>query len=444
MRVRGRPDAQTDAAGEITILAPADATSSVSYDDGFGEREIDVRDRFTELVVATIDVAVRTVDGLTGEPVASAGIEVRSRRSGAPEAAEPEICGAVLRSVRTMRRKIGVRIDTAVTPDRAAAGTLSWSRPISITARRVRIDVPLFPLHAFELRPISEAGEEVSTVEFCGSSLLCARRAETDGGFPATSAGRADGALLVSAPRVPANFALFDLESPVDEATNTKLFGTSAPMPLAAPGLPCATEVPVVRVDAGHNRVVSRNLTAGCGCRMSRETTPVKVRVLRRDGSPAPHVLVRGDYDDATTGADGTATVNCTDDVLLVHAAAHGFLLSTRLVKPKKLAPDAVVEIVESEPRRVRIVVVDGDDRPVPSARVFAEYAGYAPVHTIAQMDGDTEIGTPRTDADGVLLLDVCDGNIRYDVSLAGAATTVTSDAAEVRVVLGATPPAQD
>jgi hypothetical protein len=124
-----------------------------------------------------------------------------------------------------------------------------------------------------------------------------------------------------------------------------------------------------------------------------------------------------------------------------VLAAAHGYLPSFATAD---VGRESVVWVNESSPRRVRVRVVDMERRPVAAARVLATSRAAPDASgvlvstgtTVAQIDGDTELLTPRTDAQGCVVLEVPAGSVEYIASLAGAATRTLSDDEEVRIVL--------
>ncbi len=434
-------DADTDAEGRVTREVEVGVPLVVTYDDGFGARTVDVTEPVTELTVSTVDVLVATFDCETGSAVAMDGLTVTRRGAVAPESLEHIAATAGVPGMRTTSRRLDLQIATRPTDGYAAAGTLRWNRPVSVSGRRVRIDVPVFPVRTVTLRPVASAGESTATVDVRMANLIRAAEAEVDSGFQQMRYPSTGDAAFAIVPRIPANFATFDLASGWDDATNSRLEGTSAPVALGSAGADLVVEVPMTRVGGiGGLRSGSRSRAIGCcSGQSSAERVDVTLRVLRRDGSPAANVVVSGCGASARSGSDGLATLRVVraDADRRFTASAHGFLPTVVVVPAGSAA--SFTDVVESTPRQVRVFVVDGEDRPVPGARVFASSLGGDPeVRTIAQMDGDTEIGTPRTGPDGSLLLDVCEGLVRYEVALAGAATALDSDAPFVRVVLGA------
>jgi hypothetical protein len=176
------------------------------------------------------------------------------------------------------------------------------------------------------------------------------------------------------------------------------------------------------------------------------------VRVVRRDGTPARGVAVSVAGEDCETDGEGWARFAAIPvGPQTVLALAHGYLPS---FGSAEVGRDAQADVFEATPRRARVVVVDPDGRPVPAVRVLATcraVPGPAGSEvelwtTIAQMDGVTEVLTPRTDARGEVVLDLPEGRIQFHATLAGAAAKLETDERDVRIVLAppALPPAPE
>jgi len=438
----------------VEIEAAAGDPPTVTLYDGRDVRTVVLAAAVTEVVVGHLPrLEIVVIDGTTGDEVAVPTAELRTF-CGA-ERATFTVPGDALRSLTLPiddDREGDVQVRIAPPEGFATARGIDWEGRVAHRARRVRVVVPVFPTATWTVRAVDAEGRPCAGVQTDDLALASVKDAECRGAWsgevalPLVTSG-GDGLVVVpGVPRIPlATGKIALVRYPEGDSRTGGLRGTSDSLRLDAVRAGVPPDIVVRPWDGDWSGLGATGFSCwGCCGPGSRgePAAPLRVRVLGSDGVAARGVTVRADVHHATTDAEGVATLDAVPLGLLdVVAYSHGFLPTAVQAVGGR---DSEVLIQEQPPRRVRVTVVDPDGRPVPSVRVLPtceEIPGATGTMlwahtTVAQLVGDLELATPRTDASGAVELDVPRGLIRYDATLIGAATSRKSSDDDVRIVL--------
>jgi hypothetical protein len=173
-----------------------------------------------------------------------------------------------------------------------------------------------------------------------------------------------------------------------------------------------------------------------------RGTTSV-IRVLLRDGTPAPHVAVRiGDRQERTDGDGRARFVGLAGGKIVAVASGRGVVPTAARID---VGGAAEATIHEAASHRVHVEVVDGDGRPLAGAGVGA-VSFTVPVSggddlvpaedCVAQYDGDVEMIDVLTGADGRVDVELPSGRHRICAWIGEAFAFVETMSDDVKVVL--------
>jgi hypothetical protein len=300
-------------------------------------------------------------------------------------------------------------------------------------ARSARLDVAVWPGAAtwtfraidFEGRPIAGAAASVALDEHSVTS-----RSETSGD---------DGVLRVrDIPSIPF-LRRMDVRVGTSQSCGS-VYG------LSLDDGPPEAPIDVVFTNGGRYRGPGADVR-GCPAPSGvdrRRMAPLTVRVLDRDGAPAAAVdVVCSGEDRRTTDADGCVRFPALPiGPARFVAGAYGFLPTAAAAE---IGRDETLEIAETGPRRVRVIVTDAQGRVLPSAEVGieSEYVdgpdgGRARFCCdIVQIEDGVQILSPLTDSSGSVDVDAARGRMCFSVRLGGARATVSSEDDVVCVTLG-------
>lgn len=420
----------TDAAGETDFRFAADDELQVRVEDRLGAQSVAVRGETTTAIVIpnpTVEVAV--VDGATGAALSVVPSSVVGR-DGTWIDRESAAPGLFRLGGTSSEPSVEVVFDPP-----AGYGALAvnvWSGPVAMRARRARLSVPAYPAERWTFRAVDSSSADRKPI--AGASPTRVELSRGMDGLNVTwrcDASGDDGIVRVDGvPRIPFATSMklgFAAGGDLDRRCGAVSFSLDAPP---------AQPIDVVLNGGGWYRGPAGSVS-GCGAASTYEgpEAPLDVVVLHRDGAPAAGVRVVVCGDGELTGRDGRAHFAAIPTGrTFVLALAHGFLPTSVFAD---VGSDDAVEIVEEPARRVSVLVADDDGRPLAAARVTAEAWVSGTWRTsIAQVDGDVEDLTPRTDRFGEVVLRVPPGEVSYRVDLGFATRSIDSDDDVVRVVL--------
>jgi hypothetical protein len=382
-------------------------------------------------------VEVLVVDGSTGAALPDAPVR-RGDEHGPPAAGSKLSIGAYDQA------EIEFHVDW---PDGfGGLDTVSWRGPVASRATSVRFVLPAFPLGDVAVRFVDEAGVPVSGV----AEISATARDPYNGHIEAVTLhappSDADGSTSLRLPRIPFQVFVVDASRRIVGDLEHGLGATIFVRPSEF-GAARRDVVLVVRTPDGPGQ----SFGSGIGCGPDHEPAGPKallvVRLFHGDEKPAVRVTVRlddGSYLNAKSGDDGVARFDAlTKGDRKFVASAHGFRPTPFHAQVGK---DAEIIVRESPSRTIEVIVADADDRRLPAACVTSRCASVVGADgtqtyvggwcSVAQLDGDVELATPLTGADGTLRLQEPAGEIEYRAQLGGAAASVTSAADVVRIVL--------
>lgn len=434
---------RTDEFGEARFDA-ADLAGPVTFFDGERRRAVDLTGQVTEARAAAVPrLVVSAVDATTGIPLGPLKYElVRSdqRLSGWTSTAGP----AVGDNERGEAR-ICIRIEHPA--GRGGFDEIVWDGALAPRARRALLVVPLFETTERTFRLVLPDGRPAVGAAVTGAHAVAAQATRAWHAELTWNAEPADAEGIVRVtglPRIP--FSRIDVSFSWRGETGgrvRRLMRTVNEIDPFAPS-PDVPIVAVLDVSGKYRDPSSAPPPPESPPPIDGPTAALSVRAVHRDGVPARRVEIVAFGRSAFTDADGRARFDAMPlGALTVLAKGHGFVPTLITADVRS---DEALEIREAETRPVRVLVTDRDDNPVPSAAVVARCVwvrGPDGVRIdadcdVAQMDGDTENLVPRTDRNGVVVLQLPRGGVEVTAVLGAAdgSNSMAGERDEVRVVL--------
>lgn len=451
--------ATSDAAGEVELVTHPGVTPRLEYDDGGEHHVVELWEPVTERVLVDVcEVLVDAVDSGTGRAIDGVAWRIGCDDDGAcPRVAVSGASRGVTIPLREGRTAKFTFVADLVT-DYVHSGATAWTGTIASNVSQVRLAVPLHPAVRREVRLSDARGDAVA-----GASVarMIFRGADGNGGdvdaavLPEATSHR-DGVLVLErlpafpAARISFTFARAGRNDADATVADPDLRGTvdlrpADPAPAERPDVLMLAEVPGLLGSAGA-RFGGLNETLGLrGAIGSRRSATVRVRTLRRDGSPAAYVSVHCGTASARTDHDGRAAVPVAAGLAgvpaTVVAGGSGFLPCAASC----VADGAEVVLHEPAGRRVHVEVVAEDGTPLPAATVWTSGVtvpgpGGVPAPALFPVDqfdeGGAQVLRPLTDASGRVVVTVPEGKFRFRAVLGETSAAVNSSAERVRIVL--------
>ena len=402
--------------------------------------------RFPDL----LPLSVRLIDGVTGLSLDGGGVRATSLIEG-NESLERKRDTFVLPISEYAAGKSGSQ-SLSIDPPTGYAHTGSVSEYVDVSpsARSVHLDVPVWPEMSVDVRVLDATGNPVA-----GASVGAARITGI-GAFGREQRTDAEGRVTIG------RVAYVPGERAQVEASVSDRYGSGKSAVLRSSGDRPVVEI---RLPAGPRKRPRCGGVCGSGCGSVQlryghppegGTLTARIRVLRRDGTPAIRVTVRlisdarpGDHDGTTedeesppgdswaietsTDADGIATLAGLhpDERATVQVFGRGFVSTELSVKiDSGLANEFMV--VEANGGSLDLRVVDSEGRAVAAACIEVECWDFSIAGRVVdyvRLVGSTQHATLLTDADGRLRLErLSPGEQRITVKLGSRKAKIEVD----------------